>query len=286
MSILQMPHCFPEVVLFDWHATLVNTHAAMYRAVNDMLPRLKPLGLWPYLQDPEQTKTDDDARLLTYILQHQQLHPKIVVQEKISRTDIFEILFGENELAKARAHEAFDEAYRNHVADVFPMEKNVRTQIERLRSIGIETGVISNRRREFLSHELAAVDGRGWEDLFDVVVCGDDVSRRKPAPDSLLYALSDLELYPSKHCWYVGDSTTDVIAAGQAGITSIFYNGAGWSRTWIDKIFPGTLRHPHRPDAIITSLSEVADLARLLRAQQLRVLRAREKGSSSSGIHS
>ena len=30
----------PRVVLFDWHATLVDTLEAMYHAVDEMLPRL------------------------------------------------------------------------------------------------------------------------------------------------------------------------------------------------------------------------------------------------------
>jgi beta-phosphoglucomutase-like phosphatase (HAD superfamily) len=35
----------PRVVLFDWHATLVDTLEAMYHAVDDMLPLLPDLGL-------------------------------------------------------------------------------------------------------------------------------------------------------------------------------------------------------------------------------------------------
>jgi len=280
MSILQVPHSFPEVILFDWHATLVNTHDAMYRAVDDMLAQLKPLGLWSQLQPPSDAKTPEDARLLEYILAHQRLHPKISAQQKISRTDIFEILFAENESAKEQAHKAFDDAYRNHVAEVFALESDTAQQLQRIRDVGICTGLISNRRREFLERELALVDQGRWQALFDVVVCGTDVSRRKPAPDMLLYALSEMEIYPSKHCWYVGDSTTDVIAAGRAGISAIFYNGANWSESWLDKIFPGTLRHPYRPDAVASSIAEVARLARLMRAQQLRIARARKDGAS------
>mgnify|MGYP000223847182 CR=1 FL=1 len=283
MSILQGPHSFPEVILFDWHATLVNTHDAMYQAINDMLPQLPELGLWQQLQSPDQAKTPEDARLLRYVLKHQTLHPKIVAQQKISRTDIFEILFGENESAKAIAHQAFDDAYRQHAADVFPLETDIALQLQRLDDVGIATGVISNRRREFLMRELASVDNGRWQNLFDVVVCGTDVSRRKPAPDMLLYALAELEIYPSKHCWYVGDSTTDVIAAGEAGITSIFYNGANWSDNWLDKIFPGTLRHPHRPDAVVNSIAEVTRLARLMRAQQIRVQREKTRVDALRG---
>lgn len=275
MSILQLPNAHPDVILLDWHATLVDTHDAMYHAVDDVLPHLKELDLWDQLLTPEESKTIEDAKLLIYVKDHHRLHPKIVAQRKISRTDIFEVLFGSDQDAKARAHQAFDQAYKKYVEDVFPLEPDIREQLEHIRSIGIKTGLISNRKRDFLEHELALVDGRGWEDLFDVVVCGSDVEKRKPAPDMLLEALKRLHLTPSEHCWYIGDSTTDVIAAKEAGITSIFYNGAGWPQSWLDKIFPDTIKHPHRPDAVVGSIADLTSLARHLLAQHKRVERAR-----------
>jgi phosphoglycolate phosphatase len=277
MSILQLPRTRPVAILFDWHATLVDTHSAMYQAIDDMLAQLDPLGLGQRLMDPEESKTPEDARLLQYVRQHHRLHPKVVAQRKISRTDIFELLFGDDETAKASAHSAFDAAYQNHIAEVFPLEPDIREQILRLKAVDLPVGVISNRRRDFFEQELELVDGTGWLGLFDVTVCGTDVARRKPAPDALLHALQQLTLPADEHVWYVGDSTTDVIAARLAGITPIFYNGAGWSQSWIDRIFPGTPRHPHRPDAVVNSIAEVVQLARLMLAQDLRVQRAREK---------
>lgn len=275
MSILQLPNAHPEVILLDWHATLVDTHDAMYHAVDDVLPRLRELDLWDQLLDPEDSKTIEDAKLLIYVKDHHRLHPKIVAQRKISRTDIFEVLFGSDQDAKARAHQAFDQAYRKYVEDVFPLEDDIREQLEHIRAIGIHTGLITNRKRDFLEHELALVDGTGWQDLFDVTVCGSDVANRKPAPDMLLKALERLALKPGPDCWYIGDSTTDVIAAKEAGITSIFYNGAGWDQAWLDKIFPDTIKHPHRPDAVVGSIADLTNLARHLLAQHKRVQRAR-----------
>ena len=277
MSILQLPHSRPTAILFDWHATLVDTHNAMYLAIDDMLARLDELGLMSLLLDPADSKTPEDAKLLNYVRANKRLHPKVVAQKKISRTDIFEVLFGTDEGAKTEAHRAFDEAYQQHIADVFPLEADIREQIERLKAVGLPVGVISNRRRDFFERELALVDGTGWLGLFDVTVCGTDIARRKPAPDAVLHALQQLKLPADEHVWYVGDSTTDVIAARLAGITPIFYNGAGWSQNWLDKIFPGTLRHPHRPDAVVNTIAEVTELARLMLAQDLRVQRAREK---------
>ena len=276
MSILELPHSRPSAVLFDWHATLVDTHDAMYRAVDDMLAQLDDLGLTRRLMDPAESKTPEDARLLAYVQEHKKLHPKVVAEKKVSRTDIFELLFGDDEDAKAEAHEAYDIAYRNHIEDVFPLEADIPDQVRRLQAVGLPVGVISNRRREFFERELEQLEGGTWQGLFDVTVCGTDVKRRKPAPDALLSALQALDMPADEHVWYVGDSTTDVIAARQAGITPIFYNGAGWSRAWIDRIFPGSPRYPHRPASVVNTIAEVTDLARHMVAQDLRVERARK----------
>jgi len=100
------------VLLFDWHATLVDTHDAMYYAVNDVLPRLEELGLAERIIAPEDSKTIDDAKLVIYVRQYLKLHPKVVEARKISRTDIFEILFGRDEEAKHIAHREFHHAFR------------------------------------------------------------------------------------------------------------------------------------------------------------------------------
>jgi phosphoglycolate phosphatase len=64
-------------------------------------------------------------------------------------------------------------------------------------------------------------------------------------------------------------------------VTAVFYNGAHWDQAWIDKIFPGTARHPHRPDAVIEDIPELVRLARWVLAQEKRTRR----DSGSGGPH-
>ncbi|WP_028081827.1 HAD family hydrolase [Solimonas soli] len=264
MSILQMPRARPRVMLFDWHATLVDTMDAMYYALDDVLPRLGPLGLIDRLVPRGQSKTLEDAKLVKYVREHASLHPKLRAERKLSRTDIFEVLFGSDQEAKRIAHEAFDQSYAKHFGAVKPMEADARERLLELRALGIRIGVLSNRARRFMAHEIYTVDGEGWHELFDTMVCGDDVWRRKPHPDLVLKALADLGAPADLSCWYVGDSTTDIVAAKAADVTAVFYNGAGWDRHWIDRIFPGTVRHPHVPDGIVRDLGELVALARQL----------------------
>ncbi|MGI9224863.1 MAG: HAD family hydrolase [Woeseiaceae bacterium] len=246
----------PGVALFDWHATLVDTLDAMYHAVDDALLRFDELGLIDALIPHELCKTPEDARLVDYVREHQRLHPKIKTERRISRTDIFEVLFGKNEQAKHIAHEAFNNAYRNHYGEAHPFEGGELDLLIEMRELDVRLGILTNRDREFFELELALVDDGAWVDLFDTTVCGCDTGKRKPNPDPIFKALDNLAEKPGLNCWYVGDSTTDVIAAKRAGITSVFFNGAGWDHAWINKIFPGTEGHPHQPDAIVDSFAE------------------------------
>jgi len=246
----------PEVILFDWHATLVDTLDAMYHAVDDMFPDFHKLGLMPRMVAPEDSKTPEDARLVAYVREFAKLHPKVKADRKISRTDIFEVLFGDDQEAKQIAHKAFNHHYRNHYGTVKAFEAKVRAVLEGLRRLDIQVGVITNRDREFFEHELAAVEDTGWVELFDVDVCGDDTPLRKPHPDQLLLAVQKLDYPPDPSVWYVGDSTTDVIAAKRAGMTSVFFNGAQWDLPWLNRIFPGTHKHPDKPDVVVNDFSE------------------------------
>lgn len=246
----------PSVILLDWHATLVDTLDAMYHAVDDMLPEFHKLGLMERMVAPEDSKTPEDARLVAYVQEFAQLHPRVKADRKISRTDIFEVLFGADQEAKQLAHAAFNHHYRNHYGTVKAFEPKVREVLEGLRRLGIQVGVITNRDREFFEHELAAVEETGWSHLFDVNVCGDDTPLRKPHPDQLLLAAEKLDYPPDPSIWYVGDSTTDVIAAKRAGFTAVFFNGAQWDLPWLNKIFPGTHQHPDKPDVVVNDFSE------------------------------
>jgi len=263
MSIVDIPYAAPKVILFDWHATLVDTHDAMYHAVDDVLPKLKELNVIDRMVKTEDSKTLEDAKLVKYIRENSKLHPKVKAARKVSRTDIFQVLFGNDEEAKRIVHEAFDDAYRTHYGNVHPFEDDVEKMLQDLRELNIKVGALTNRNREFMMHEVNAVGDEGWGHYFDTIVCGDDVPRRKPAPDQILHAVKELEEELNLSCWYVGDSTTDVIAAKEAGITSIYYNGADWSQEWLDKIFPGTVDHPHRPEVVVDNFKELMRLVRL-----------------------
>jgi len=261
---------YPKVVLFDWHATLVDTLDAMYHAVDDMLKDLREMGLLDHLVTSAACKSPEDSKLVEYVRENLGLHPKIKLDRKISRTDIFEILFADNQEAKQIAHQGFNRHYRKYYGTALPFEPKVKHVLQGLRQLGLTVGVITNRDREFFIHELNTIDGNGWAELFDTEICGDDTLQRKPHIDQIVRAGKNLGCDLGPDVWYVGDSTTDVIAAKSAGITSVFFNGALWDQPWLDKIFPGSERYPDKPDVVVNDFSEFWALMLSCRKNRLK----------------
>lgn len=251
----------PRVIFFDWHGTLADTFEAMYRAVEDMLPLLGELALAQRIVPAGSGLVPEHDVLVEHVRRNRNLPQHIKDERRISRTEIFEILFGGDADAKHVAHEAFDRCYMRHFAEVRPFESGVPAMLGKLRAAGVKTGMLTNRRRALFTRELARIEGTGWQGLFDVVVCGDDVRRRKPAPDMVERALVELGVAPGPDVWFVGDSTTDTIAAKLADVTAIYYNGAKWDPAYLVRIFPGE----HRPDAVAADFAALEALARPVR---------------------
>lgn len=101
-----------------------------------------------------------------------------------------------------------------------------------IRSNGHKIGLVTNKDRiptdAVLKHlELGC--------FFDVVVCGDTLSVKKPHPEPLLHAVRTLQ---SKGSWMVGDSETDARSSLAAGIQFIMVEG-GYGHTGCPEDLPG-----------------------------------------------
>ena len=250
----------PKVIVFDWHGTLVDTYEAMYHAIDDVLAKFERIGLMSRLTKPGDSKSLEDAKLVNYVRKHHKLHPKIIKEKKVSRTDLFEVLFDIDEDAKEIAHLEFNACYQGHCGEIHPFEDDTDKMLMKLQELGLRLGVMTNRDRKFLDREINIIHVNGWKHFFDTLVCGDDVLNRKPAPDLIFKVLENMDTKPGLDCWYVGDSTTDTVSAKRAGVTNVFFNGAHWDKDWLKKLFPGTRKHPHIPDAIVDNNREFLQL--------------------------
>jgi len=95
--------------------------------------------------------------------------------------------------------------------------------LHRLRQAGMRLAIFTGSGGESFPPLRAA----GLLDLFEVVVTGNDVAGRKPAPDGLHLCLERLGLAPEQAV-YVGDASIDVAAGRAAGMAAIaVLTGAG-----------------------------------------------------------
>ncbi|MDI6871844.1 MAG: HAD family hydrolase [Bacillota bacterium] len=115
-----------------------------------------------------------------------------------------------------RLASAWSASFGARLTDEAFLYPGVREGLGTLRAAGFRLGVVTAQTRAELTRTLSVF---GLTDFFDATVAVDEVSLPKPAPDSLLRALSLLSATPEEAV-YLGDSPSDVLAARRCGIES------------------------------------------------------------------
>jgi HAD superfamily hydrolase (TIGR01509 family) len=92
----------------------------------------------------------------------------------------------------------------------------VREFLEGLNEGDVPWAIATSSRREQVGRSVEALGLDRQPEIVD----GSHVEHAKPAPDLLLRAAHELGVAPVA-CWYVGDSTWDMEAARNAGMTAV-----------------------------------------------------------------
>jgi HAD superfamily hydrolase (TIGR01509 family) len=121
------------------------------------------------------------------------------------------------------------------------VETFIRDAIARGQRLAIATTTTFSNVDDLLS---AALD-RKWQSLFAAVVAGDDVARKKPAPDVYIEALAKLGL-AADDCLAIEDSANGLKAAASAGLPVLISR----SEYFRDDDFSGAL-------AVVDELTEL-----------------------------
>ncbi len=100
--------------------------------------------------------------------------------------------------------------------------EGVRELLCRLRAAGVKTGLVST---SLASHVLVLLNRFGLTALFDVIVTGDMVERRKPNPEPYLSAMEYLGTSPACSV-VVEDSPTGIAAGVAAGAYVLGFTGS------------------------------------------------------------
>ena len=186
-----------KAIVFDFDGLILDTETtdyeawqAMYRAYGVELP----LSMWlPIIGDATQDFSIDQ-------------HLAELTGQPIDRAEV-------RKRQKALHIEMLETA-----APMPGVEEYIQTAIQ----LGIHLGVASGSRRSWVVDRL---DQLGLSDLFDTIVCRDDVEgRAKPDPAAYLAAVSNLGVTPDQ-AFALEDSQPGVRAAKSAGLYCIAVPG-------------------------------------------------------------
>ncbi len=101
----------------------------------------------------------------------------------------------------------------NHSPRALP---GVRRVVEAIERLGIPWAIATSSRREQVAASVAALALPAEPTIVDA----SNVEHAKPEPDLLLFAASQVGVEPAR-CWYIGDSTWDMVSAVAAGMIAI-----------------------------------------------------------------
>lgn len=112
-----------------------------------------------------------------------------------------------------RAWALFDRHYAAESGRQAKPYPGAREGISRMRAHGLRLACVTNKSEGFTLELLRATE---FLELFELVVCGDQVAKKKPDPAPYLMACDRLAVFPVE-ALVIGDSANDVQAARAAG---------------------------------------------------------------------
>jgi len=187
-----------KAILFDLDGTLIDSGPDLALAINHMLTSI---GRDEFSSDVIHSWVGNGASIL--------------VQRALSgQAEINENLDSEL-LEKSLA--TFLDFYANNLCVGTVTYPHVRSTLKILKAKGYRLAIITNKPFEFVQPIL---DGLELNGLFESILGGDSLDKRKPDPLPLHYTCDKLGVSVDE-CVMVGDSKNDIIAANSANMQSV-----------------------------------------------------------------
>lgn len=122
---------------------------------------------------------------------------------------------------KERAIELYYEKYAEHHKALVDPNHEINDLITFLKEKGLKLGIVTGKAKRSLDISLRELQ---MENIFDVIITGDDVIKPKPHPEGIHKALSRLNV-KNNEAMFIGDSDADIEAGIQA---KVFTVGVQW----------------------------------------------------------
>jgi phosphoglycolate phosphatase len=216
----------PEMILIDVDGTMVDSVPDLAHCVDEMMKQLDmpPRG---------------EAKVRNWVGNGVE---RLVCRALIDRLD------GEpDQELFDRAYPVFLDLYAENTSQRSRLYPGVAEAVEYLKNAGYRLGCVTNKAAQFTEPLLKEL---GIYDLFQIVVSGDSLPKKKPDPMPLLHAAEFFGVEPSS-ALMIGDSMSDVKAARAAGF-QIVCMSYGYNHG-------EDIRASH-PDAVIDSMVEIRTL--------------------------
>lgn len=137
-------------------------------------------------------------------------------------SELWDEVIAKNSLSLSSAElesRQYDSILEQLVENRTPVSRGLKSLLDLLGRLEISCAVCSSSNRTYVDRVLSHFS---LKDTFSVVVAGDEVTAKKPAPDGYLLVLERAGV-KSSSAYAVEDSTAGVTAAGDAGIECIGY---------------------------------------------------------------
>ncbi|GLC88548.1 HAD family hydrolase [Lysinibacillus piscis] len=203
-----------KAIIFDFDGTLADTLPICFYAFQQV-----------FQQFDARSVTNDDIKAMfgpseTGIIQQNLQHPDV-----------------------DKAIELYYKAYTEQHAHFVQANTAIAQLLNSLKA-DYKLGIVTGKARRSLDISLQALQ---MENLFEVIITGDDVVQPKPHPEGLQQAL-DLLNVDSSEAVFVGDSDADIQAGKQANVFTIAVQ-------WLEHC--DTTHYKLEPDAIVKHVEEL-----------------------------
>ena len=186
-----------KLVMFDLDGTLIETAPEIADAVNDTLM---------YLGLPSVT-----LQQVNDWIGHG-THTLLVSALADAKQTSTEVIHAWDGLSKASV--VFNAYYQQRCGTRSHLYPHVRFVLHELAQKEVRLAVVTNKESRFTQTVLQA---HALQDTFDMVICGDTLSTKKPNPAGIQHCLDRFGL-KAQEAIFIGDSSIDAATAKNAGV--------------------------------------------------------------------